>query len=353
MGEVIRRIYELQNIGKGIINSLTIDNLLSIRPESQGLQDVLRVNSILDVGNIITVNQQLSIRANNGGDGANITGIHISDDSYASNIIPNARIGKGIGNNTTDVSLNFFPTQAIFRDSLNSKGLEYFGDYEANFTDKSLITRKFLEDTVDGSQTKINAGTNISVIGNGTIDTPYIISNSQVIDGSETKINAGTNVSVSGSGTIGAPYIINSTGGDGSETKIVAGSGTTVSGNGTIATPYQIDIPKNNVINSGFFAGLNVGSVSSLTVGGDITAAVTTLGVAPDSIITVTMANAMSNTNYTVDIKLQGQSADLNDDNDVATPVFKPISTTQFQIGLRELANKTQSLKVHIQVIEG
>lgn len=61
----------------------------------------------------------------------------------------------------------------------------------------------------DGSETIINAGTNISVTGNGTSGTPYIISNTA--DGSETIIQQGLNVAVTGLGTIANPYVINST----------------------------------------------------------------------------------------------------------------------------------------------
>lgn len=247
MANVIKKIYEIQDIGKGIITTITEDNLLLLKDNSQGvqgLQNVITTDNVLDIDNTITVNQQLIIRANNGGDGANITGIHISDDSSASSTVPNARIGKGVGNNATDVSLSFFPTNVIFRDSLNSKGLEYFGDYEANFTDRSLITKQFYEDnlpTVDGSETKVTAGTNITVTGLGTTATPYII-NSTGADGSETKINAGTNISVTGTGTIGAPYVIDNTlVVDGSETKLNSGTSTIVAGNGTLATPYTVE----------------------------------------------------------------------------------------------------------------
>jgi hypothetical protein len=49
-------------------------------------------------------------------------------------------------------------------------------------------------------------------VGNGNwVEIPAALA-----DGSETKINAGTNVTVTGSGTVGSPYVINSTGGGGS-----------------------------------------------------------------------------------------------------------------------------------------
>jgi len=73
---------------------------------------------------------------------------------------------------------------------------------------KKLIT---LNDTstADGSETIINAGTNISVAGIGTQANPYVINaNVSIPDGSETIVNAGNNASVSGSGTSVNPYIV-------------------------------------------------------------------------------------------------------------------------------------------------
>ena len=64
----------------------------------------------------------------------------------------------------------------------------------------------------DGSETKVTAGTNVTVTGTGTIASPYIINASGgggTADGSETIINAGINISITGIGTTGNPYIIN------------------------------------------------------------------------------------------------------------------------------------------------
>ena len=94
--------------------------------------------------------------------------------------------------------------------------------------------------TVDGSETKVNAGTNVTIIGNGTIATPYTI-NAASPNGSETKVTAGTNTTVSGAGTIVSPYVINSTSPDGSETKVNAGTNVTVSGVGSVLSPYIIN----------------------------------------------------------------------------------------------------------------
>lgn len=105
---------------------------------------------------------------------------------------------------------------------------------------KAVVTKEYLNSVVNGSETKINAGTNVTVTGNGTIATPYIINSSS--DGSETKVNAGTNISVTGNGTTATPYVINNTlTVDGSETKLSSGTTTVVTGNGTIATPYKVE----------------------------------------------------------------------------------------------------------------
>jgi len=103
--------------------------------------------------------------------------------------------------------------------------------------------------------------------------------------------------------------------------------------------------------NVGWFSGLNVGGVGSLPVSGQITAA-TLASTGPDSIITCTMAVAMANTSYIVKTWVQGESASLDLDNDISQIIFKPISTTQFQISVREFAASAQSLKIHIEVVQ-
>lgn len=103
--------------------------------------------------------------------------------------------------------------------------------------------------------------------------------------------------------------------------------------------------------NRGWISGLDVGSTSgSLTVSGDINSAVATASN-PDSFILVTMANAMDNTNYKVVTHIESLGT-LNNDNDISREVFKPVSTTQFQIGISEISSTIQSLKIHIEVIQ-
>jgi hypothetical protein len=101
--------------------------------------------------------------------------------------------------------------------------------------------------------------------------------------------------------------------------------------------------------NKGWVSGLDAaGSGGVLPVFGDFTSA-SVVVTAGDSVVTVNMANNMSNTNYICKIYTQSEGS-FAQDNDIGCVVFKPISTTQFQFSLRELAGGTQSLKFHIQV---
>ena len=139
----------------------------------------------------------------------------------------------------------------------------------------------------NGSETKINAGTNVTVTGLGTIASPYVINSTDTVaNGSETKINEGDNITITGNGTQLTPYIINAdltdlgitktinneviapgqslsiinnepTGKvlvtkeyvqsiipntpDGSETKINSGNNISMTGSGTTLDPYVIN----------------------------------------------------------------------------------------------------------------
>ena len=152
----------------------------------------------------------------------------------------------------------------------------------------------------NGSETKINSGTNTIVTGLGTIASPYVINSTDTVaNGSETKINEGDNITITGNGTQSTPYIINAdltdlgiiktvnnevisptqslsiinneiTGKvlttkeyvqsiipntpDGSETKLNSGNNISITGSGTISNPYIINSISNGgtvYINSG------------------------------------------------------------------------------------------------------
>jgi hypothetical protein len=103
--------------------------------------------------------------------------------------------------------------------------------------------------------------------------------------------------------------------------------------------------------NRGSFAGLDVGTSVPVTVAGDILAATVT-NSSGDTFILCTMQNSMSGLNYIVKTFIEGQSASLNTDNDIYQMIFKPVSTTQFQLSVRESTQNPQALKVHIEVVQ-
>ena len=163
----------------------------------------------------------------------------------------------------------------------------------------------------NGSETKINSGTNTTVTGLGTIASPYVINSTDTVaNGSETKINEGDNITITGNGTQSTPYIINadltdlgiiktvnnevisptqslsiinneSTGKvlttreyvqsiipstpDGSETKLNSGSNITITGSGTISNPYII-----NASNESSVSYINAGDNIEITGNGNI-----------------------------------------------------------------------------------
>lgn len=112
----------------------------------------------------------------------------------------------------------------------------------------------------------------------------------------------------------------------------------------------------NNVKNVGWFSGLDIAGTptgTSFTTGGNITASVTFVSgsMVSESFILVTMQNAMTNTNYYVRSFIESQGT-LNNDNDANSVVFKPISTTQYQVAIKESAGVGQSLKIHMEVVQ-
>ena len=163
----------------------------------------------------------------------------------------------------------------------------------------------------NGSETKINSGTNTIVTGLGTIASPYVINSTDTVaNGSETKINEGDNITITGNGTQSTPYIINAdltdlgiiktvnnevisptqslsiinneiTGKvlttkeyvqsiipstpDGSETKLNSGSNITITGSGTILNPYII-----NASNESSVSYINAGDNIEITGNGAI-----------------------------------------------------------------------------------
>lgn len=179
-GNLFIEIYELQNIGKGVITALDFDNFLLITKKSQGLQDVMNQNPVLTEGNFIDILQSLSLIADSGPGTAN--GIVIKGLDSVSPGDPVLQEGVQMGQTNTERSLSYYADRTEFMDGLNLRGIQYKGDYEANFVARSLVTRKYVDDRTTGSETKVSAGANISVTGDGTTATPYVISGAAAPD---------------------------------------------------------------------------------------------------------------------------------------------------------------------------
>lgn len=81
-------------------------------------------------------------------------------------------------------------------------------------TGKVLTTKEYVQSiissTPNGSETKVNAGDNVTITGNGTTLDPYIVNSN--IENSTTYINQGDNIVITGNGAIDNPYIINANG---------------------------------------------------------------------------------------------------------------------------------------------
>ncbi len=91
---------------------------------------------------------------------------------------------------------------------------------------------------------------------------------------------------------------------------------------------------------------------SFYVVSGDIVSAELVAKTVGDSLIEVTMLNAMDDTNYEVSMNVESLGVDYNLDNDVSVPMFRKISNTVFLIALSESASVAQNLKLHVTVIQ-
>jgi len=104
--------------------------------------------------------------------------------------------------------------------------------------------------------------------------------------------------------------------------------------------------------NIGNFSGLEVngGSVGPLPVSGDLVSATVTNTGGGYTIVRCVLSNAMSNTDYEVQMNIQSLAA-ITADNTVAAPVYKIVNTTTFDCSIREIAGGTQNLKIRIRAI--
>lgn len=112
-----------------------------------------------------------------------------------------------------------------------------------------------------------------------------------------------------------------------------------------------------NVSNLGWASGIDVGGGTvgqSYTTSGNITSCISTVvsGGGISGQWRFTMQNAMLNTNYFVRIHIESQGT-IDLDTNILCPVFKPISTTTFDIGIdQSTGGGTQSLKIHVEAVQ-
>lgn len=105
--------------------------------------------------------------------------------------------------------------------------------------------------------------------------------------------------------------------------------------------------------NIGSFSGLNTGMDigTVLAVSGNITNAVVVGDYSNATAVRCTVSNALSSTNYKVRTDIESLGLFTND-TDSFCPVFKPISTTQFDVAIRENTNVNKNLKFHLETIQ-
>lgn len=146
---MVLKIYEIQNKGKGIITTILPENLLllTLPPVAIGLQDVLDEQQPLTGStNLVTIT---------GGGALNIYGqggfgslLSLNQDSGLLASFPTTTIGICDGFGFALNSLGFFQDKTILKDTVNQKGIENAGDYEGNFTARSLVTKQYADSLV-------------------------------------------------------------------------------------------------------------------------------------------------------------------------------------------------------------
>jgi hypothetical protein len=163
---MIEKIYEIQNIGKGVINNILPGNLLQITDkyvDGQGLQQVIDVNSLVGNSNITVADSTIFNIVADGN--SNIIKGVIGIDAVSGNDYTSI-FGSIQNSNFTGFKVMAGANLAI-EDSITNKGIQYTGNYESNFTDRSLVTKLYV-DSLNNSNNNIQT----------SIFTNYTLSNS-------------------------------------------------------------------------------------------------------------------------------------------------------------------------------
>ncbi len=148
MANTILEIYEIQNIGKGIINFIFPDNLLLLTQPSI----IPGIQSVIDVAQSITNQGPISITSTGRLNAFNSDGLggymSIGPNTGIAPLFPTSSFGICNASAFTIVSLDFYENETLFKDTLGTKGIQYAGNYEANFTSRSLVTKQYVDGLV-------------------------------------------------------------------------------------------------------------------------------------------------------------------------------------------------------------
>lgn len=266
------------------------------------------------------------------GTGHNVTSMNTTVLGQASNIISEQILDYNatnkpmlvVGNGTIANNDEFYSVltrsdafKVMFNGSVFAPSLTT-GLITSDTTGKILITKEYLSSIAPtGSETKINAGTNVTISGTGTIASPYIIS-STASGSSEIYFDNGLNTTVSGIGTLSDPYIISATD---TNTTYSAGtamslSGTTFnntspdqtvvltqSGATTITGTYPnftISSTDTNTIADGSETKINSGTTTAITGVGTTASPYTVETVNLQKVITASYTLTTADNNYTI-----------------------------------------------------
>ncbi|WP_163398146.1 hypothetical protein [Flavobacterium fluviatile] len=144
-GAIIEKVYEIIDIGIGVIPALTDDNILLIY-ESLNLDKVSGQNSDLTGTKFIRILNSLLLHTG--------YGLIYFENNPATASEPNLYIGIRGNEPTNGIGLKFLSDRVVFVDTIREKGLEYDADFKENFTELSLVSKIYVD-----SRTVINETT--------------------------------------------------------------------------------------------------------------------------------------------------------------------------------------------------
>lgn len=196
----INTIYEIQNIGKGVITTITPDNLLAIYYKAEeiyteDIQETLVAGnrtkeSIIFYSNYYPEQElelsyfRLYVQNTNTGDhtGLDNSGLSVGNNSSGEEVTINKE------------GVNFNGTRLRYNETSTGNGAVLKLPKTTNLQTKVILAE---------GDVKVNAGTNVTVTGNGTIATPFVINS---VSTATLSFSDGVSTKLVGSGTPETPY---------------------------------------------------------------------------------------------------------------------------------------------------